>query len=221
MMIDSIDKKEALRYLGIKGEPDKKTTELISVYEKELLKVIEPKFIFERFETAEISDGVDVGKDSLFLPGNGIKNHLAGCKSAVLLCATLGQGVDKLIRQLQISDMTKAVIVDALASAAIEQVCDYAEKEIKDNVKGYYLTSRFSPGYDDLPLDIQKEFLSLLSAQKRIGLCVTDSMLLTPKKSVTAIIGLSEKEADNHRSCENCNLKETCKYRKDNNHCGK
>lgn len=221
MIIESIKKKEALRYLGIKGEPDSKTAELIDVCEKELLKVIEPKFLFRKFEIAEASDGVDVGGDGLFLSGEGIKKHLAGCKSAVLMCATLGQGVDRLIRQLQITDLAKAVIIDALASSATEQLCDYVEKEIRSSAESYHLTTRFSPGYDDLPIAIQKEFLSLLSAQKKIGLCSTDSLLLTPRKSVTAIIGLSDKKTRKYKSCDNCNLKDTCGYRKDNNHCGK
>ncbi len=221
MILDGIDKKEALRYLGIKGEPDSKTAELISLCEKELLKVIEPKFLFRKFEIEEASDGIDVENGSLLLSGEGIKKHLSGCKSAVLMCATLGQGVDRLIRQLQITDLARAVIVDALSSSAIEQVCDYAEKEITDNSKEYHLTSRFSPGYDDLPIEIQKDFLSLLSAQKKIGLCSTDSMLLTPRKSVTAIIGLSDKKTADYKSCVNCSLKMNCRYRKDNNHCGK
>ncbi len=221
MIIKNINKKEALRYLGIKGEPDKKTEELISLCEKELLKVTEPKFLFRKFEIAEVSDGVDVDNGSLFLSGERIKKHLDGCKSAVLMCATLGQGVDRLIRQLQITDLAKAVVVDALASAATEQLCDYAENEIRSFSEGYHLTTRFSPGYDDLPIDVQKDFLSLLSAQKKIGLCSTDSMLLTPRKSVTAIIGLSDKKTADYKSCDNCSLKENCRYRKDNNHCGK
>lgn len=220
-MIDSIDKKEALRYLGIKGNPDEKTAVLTELCEKELLRVIKPKFLFLKSETEETPEGVIISSGNLLLKGTGIKKHLAGCKSAVLMCATLGQGVDLLIRQLQVSDMARAVITDALASAAIEQVCDYAEGEIRKAVGDYYMTWRFSPGYDDLPLSVQKDFLALLSAQKKIGLCTTDSMLLTPKKSVTAIIGLSERQTEKKRSCENCNLKDSCKYRKDNNHCGK
>lgn len=221
MIINSINKNEALRYLGIKGEPDIKTAELIDLCEKELLKVIEPKFLFRKFEIKEAPDGVDVDNGGLFLSGDGIKKHLEGCKSAVLMCATLGQGVDRLIRQLQITDLAKAVIVDALSSAATEQLCDYVENEIADSVKGYRLTSRFSPGYDDLPITVQKDFLSLLSAQKKIGLCSTDSMLLTPRKSVTAIIGLSNSELKKYKSCDSCSLKDSCRYRKDNNHCGK
>lgn len=221
MILSSIDKNEAIRYLGIKGTPDEKTAELIRLCEKELLKTIKPKFLFRKFEIKSTENGVEIVGTDLFLKGNGIKNHLASCKEAALVCATLGAEVDLLIRRLQITDMASAVITDALASAAIEQLCDYLQDRIAENSKGYHLTERFSPGYDDLPLDTQKDFLLTLSAQKEIGLCATDSMLLTPRKSVTAIIGLSENKTDKPKSCESCNLKDNCKYRKDNNHCGK
>lgn len=222
-MIDSIDKKEALRYLGIKGEPDDSTRELLDICEKELLKSASPKFLFRNFDISEISeDNIKLRDCSLVLYGKDIRNHLKGCKKAVLMCATLGTGADTLIRKMQITDMARAVITDALSSAFIEQVCDYAEGEIKKSAIGFSLTDRFSPGYGDLPIEQQKDFLLLLDAQKKIGLCATDNMLLTPKKSVTAIIGLSENELISaHRSCDECNLKNSCRYRKENNYCGK
>ncbi|MBQ2799015.1 MAG: methionine synthase [Ruminiclostridium sp.] len=222
MMIDSIDKKEALRYLGINGKPDDNTKTLIDICERELLKSASPKFLFRIFEISDISEnGIRLCDCNLILTGKAIARHLTGCKKAVLMCATLGGGADALIRKMQITDMARAVITDALASAFIEQVCDYAEGEIKKSAIGFSLTDRFSPGYDDLPIELQKDFLLLLDAQKKIGLCATDNMLLTPRKSVTAIIGLSEGKRDSVSRCDNCNLKASCQYRKDNVYCGK
>ena len=79
----------------------------------------------------------------------------------------------------------------------IEAYCDACQKELSTEAakEGLYLRSRFSPGYGDFSLDYQKELLILLDAPKRIGLTVTDSMMLTPTKSVTAVMGLTaEKE---------------------------
>ncbi len=221
-MIDGIDKKEALRYLGIKGEPDDNTKALIDICERELLKSASPRFLFRIFEMSDISeDGIRLYDCNLVLTGKAIASHLTGCKKAVLMCATLGGGADTLIRKMQITDMARAVITDALSSAFIEQVCDYTEAEIKKSVGAFSLTDRFSPGYGDLPIELQKDFLLLLEAQKKIGLCATDNMLLTPEKSVTAIIGLSEEKRDSINKCDNCNLKASCRYRKDNVYCGK
>lgn len=222
MIIDRIDKKEALRYLGIKGEPDDNTKALIDICERELLKSASPKFLFRIFEISEaFEDGVRLENCSLILSGEDIARHLAGCKRAALMCATLGSGADALIRKMQITDMTRAVITDALSSAFIEQVCDCVQAEIKSLAGDLSLTDRFSPGYGDLPIELQKEFLLLLEAQKKIGLCATDNMLLTPKKSVTAIIGISEEKQESFKACDSCSLRASCRYRKENNYCGK
>ena len=85
----------------------------------------------------------------------------------VVMCCTLSFGVDRIIRQYQISDMARAVICDSLSSAAIEQVCDYIEQEIKQKYPNMYQTFRYSAGYGDLSIDIQKNILDLLQAQKK------------------------------------------------------
>ncbi len=117
--------------------------------------------------------------------------------------------------------MEKALVADSLASAAVEQVCEAAEEEIRAAIGNYGYTWRFSPGYGDFPLDIQGEFLNALDAPKRIGVNVTDSLILIPRKSVTAVMGVSENEIPkSRRGCGNCKMKETCPYRKNYGHCG-
>ena len=77
------------------------------------------------------------------------------------------------------------------------------------------MTDRYSPGYGDLPLTLQPQLLSLLDAARQIGLTLTDTCLMTPRKSVTALFGLSGRPPARHASgCQSCSLKETCSYRK-------
>ena len=110
--------------------------------------------------------------------------------------------------------MTDALLYDALASAAIEQVCDAAAGELHRALPELYQTWRFSPGYGDFPLEVQPMLLAVLDAPKRIGLCATDSLLLTPTKSVTALIGLSETEPPKRlRGCATCSMRDRCAYR--------
>ena len=109
--------------------------------------------------------------------------------------------------------MAEALAVDCLCSAGVEQVCDRAEEEIFENVKAKYRTWRFSAGYGDLPLDIQKDLLIFLNAQRRIGLTVTENSLLLPSKSVTAIIGISETPVERgKKGCESCRMKGNCAF---------
>ena len=118
--------------------------------------------------------------------------------------------------------MAKAVVTDALASAAVEEVCALAESEIKSRSESGFFTWRYAPGYGDFDINIQKDFLSLLDAQKKIGLYTSgDTMLLTPIKSVTSVMGVSDTPLPpKKRGCITCNMKDSCAFRKRGSHCG-
>lgn len=225
MQIEKLNRFEAFRYMGagedsegkIKGELLKITDEC----EQMLLKVIEPRFIYKIFDIKVSENEVNVLNTSLTLKGKNISDHLNGCSRCVLLCVTLSAGVDKLLRTYETEGMEKALVADSLASAAVEQACELAEKEIRSAVGNYGYTWRFSPGYGDFPLDIQEELLKVIDAPKRIGVNVTDSLILIPRKSVTAVMGVSENEVPKgRRGCGSCNMKDRCQYRKNYAHCG-
>jgi hypothetical protein len=128
----------------------------------------------------------------LILPGKHIAKHLAGCSQLILLAATLGTEVDQLLYTESLRDVAGAVILDAAANQYIEEICDGANRIIAEEAQrdGYAITPRFSPGYGDLPLNVQPGLIALLNAERRIGLTLTASLMLLPQKSVTAIIGL-------------------------------
>ena len=138
-------------------------------------------------------------------------------EKVVLIAATLGIYVDKLIRKWQITDMAQAVVIDAMASVAIEQFMDKIELELSKRYSGYYFTNRFSPGYGDYPLEKQKEIIKLLNTEKKLGLNLTESLMLNPTKSVTAVIGRGKEEIKEKSSCTSkcsrCKNK-NCPYRR-------
>ena len=94
------------------------------------------------------------------------------------------------------TDVLRALIADAEASAAVDVLCDGAEREILSRTGGA-LTVRFSPGYGDYPLEMQSALLDFVDASRKIGLCVTGSEMMTPIKSVTAVAGLMRKGLNN------------------------
>ena len=222
MFPEKLNRAEAYRYMGYKGGGIPENIEaLTDECEDSLLKSIVPKYVYRVFDIEETENGVEVSGAGLTFGGSDIKRHLSGCEKCVLLAATLGEGADKTIRGYEISGMEKAVIADCLASAAIEQVCDKAEEEIKSKLSGYFFTWRFSPGYGDFPLTVQRTFLDVLQAPKRIGLTVTDNFILLPRKSVTAVIGISKSGIPKgRRGCGCCNMKDRCEFRKRGEHCG-
>ncbi len=209
---DRIDRREAVRYMGGAGVMMNADMErLMDGCEQELLRVMQPKYLYQI---------VDLPQEALLVGGD-IRRHLKGCRQAVLFCATLGAAVDRLLRVAQVRDMARAVVLDSMASVAIEQVCRQADESIAAQLPGRFLTFRYSPGYGDYPIELQKTFLRLLDAPRKIGLTVSDSCLLVPAKSVTAIAGISDVPVERQRrGCAVCNLRDTCQYRKNGDHCG-
>lgn len=219
--LDKLNKQEALRYLGCAAQvPDENTEKLIEECEREILKAAKPKYLYKAFDIAFTEDGVLLEECSILLTGSDIKEHLEGCFGAVLMCATISSDIDRIIRTAQVTDMAKAVIMNSLASVAVEQVCEKTELIINDEFKDCEKTWRYSPGYGDLPIELQKDILTVLDAPKKIGLCTGNTSMLLPVKSVTAIIGLSKEKVNRkRRGCISCNLKETCQFRKVGNRC--
>ena len=139
----------------------------------------------------------------------------------MLLACTLGARFDLTLNAAQVRDMARAVILDAVGSALVERGCDEAEAELSARFPGRYLTDRFSPGYGDLPLDLQGDICAVLDASRRLGLTVTESLLLNPVKSVTAVIGVSDRpQMARVRGCDYCQMRERCPLRKGGKHCG-
>lgn len=187
----------------------------------ELSDAIQPRYFYQMENVERLPDRVRLQKTELDLAGSTALGMLAGCDRAVLLACTLGARFDAKLLAIQARDMAKAVIYDALGSAFVEAGCDQAERDIAARFPDLFLTDRFSPGYGDLPLDIQPALCAALDTGRRLGVTVTPSLLMNPVKSVTAVIGLSDApQPARVRGCGACNLRETCQFRKEGKTCG-
>ena len=219
--LSSINRAEVLRYLGYKGiGADETINSLIDECEAEVLKAAVPRYVYRVVDVTQVDEGVRLEGTSVTLKGNSIKEHLKGCNKAALIAVTISDGIDRMLRVMQASDLAKAVISDSMASAAIEQVCDKVEAVIKEELPEYNQTFRFGIGYGDLPISMQEPFLKVLDAGKKIGLNLNKSYMLAPVKSVTAVIGLTkEPVSTKNRGCATCNLNKTCAYRGMGGHC--
>jgi len=211
--LDPVSKSEVARYMGIKGVPDENVSRIIDRYEKIVRERLRPNYVYRECDILFNEDAVHIA--GIKMTGNDIRKHLQGCTKAIVFAVTVSDEADKIIRQAAVIDMAESLAADCLCSAAVEQVCEKAEQEIFSNINAPYRTWRFSPGYGDLPIDIQKDLLTLLNAQRRIGLTVTESCLLLPSKSVTAIIGISDTPVpERKRGCAVCPMRESCAFSK-------
>ena len=153
-------------------------------------------------------NGVDLG--FMQIESKSLYKNLDGCDDAYVLAATTGINSQRLIERNSVISPIKGMVTDSIGSAAIEAFCDYINRRVGDTD---YLRPRFSPGYGDLSLDCQQTLLDFLEAKKHIGLALTESCMLTPVKSVTAIIGLSNEKnkCRNKKGCMVCN-RANCPY---------
>lgn len=216
-----VNRAEILQYLGWRGSeiPPEVEQQLADAVET-VRRLAKPRFIYRPFAIEWEEHWLRLAGSDIVLPGQDIRELLAQCDRCVLMAATLGGEVEREMRQAAVRDMTRSVLLDAVCSAAIEAVCDAAD-EMLANEYGY-LTDRFSPGYGDLPLDMQRDFVALLDTPRGIGLTLTDSLILTPRKSVTAIIGIADTpQTKRFRGCAYCGMFENCSFRKAGKTCGK
>lgn len=214
-----LDRSEILRYLGWRGQAldERLETQLEEAVEL-VFQNADPRCLWQIYPIAEAPYGISVPGTVLTLTGESIREHLAGAESAALLACTLGAGMERLLSTLSRTAVTKGLIADAAATEYLEKLCDKAEEEIREKAaqSGLVPNFRFSPGYGDLPLEVQPALLGALNAEKLLGITCTERLLMIPRKSVTAVIGLFAGGARHEKkpSCEKCNLKETCSYRK-------
>ncbi len=212
---------EALRYAGVRGDVPPEIWEIAKGIARQVMDEAEPRYTWRMYDIEEREDGFYLPEARLLLTGESTRRMLAECDRAVLMACTLGARFDALLRREQAQDMARAVIMDACGSAWVEAGCDAAEQELAARLPGFYLTDRFSPGYGDLPLEIQPEIAEALDITRRIGVTVTRSLLMNPGKSVTAVIGIADRpQAARIRGCAYCTMKETCALRRGGKRCG-
>ncbi|MCH5287913.1 MAG: methionine synthase [Christensenellaceae bacterium] len=216
----TIDLDEALRYLGVRSDPDGTMRGRMAELAEELQERIAPRYALRVATLTRNDAGMRLEGAGVILPGRLAQTMLADCGHAAILVCTLGAAFDAWMRTMQVRDMANAVMLDALGSAWVETGCDEAEKELAGRFPGMHLTDRFSPGYGDLPLSLQPDILAATDAARRLGVQATESCLLIPQKTVTAVIGIADRpQRARIRGCAHCPMRGECDYRKGGTSC--
>ena len=181
-----IDAGELARRLSVGRDFD------VSVFDdaiREVFEVMIPKCCFVKVEVKLKAENGIVDLGFVKTESRDLCKNLDGCREAYVFAVTLGHGVDRLLSRLSLLSPADFFVCDAVSSALAESVCDMAEQMIKNGTK---CKPRFSPGYGDSHLSLQKDVLSVLNAQKLLGITLTDSNIMTPQKSITAVMGIKE-----------------------------
>jgi len=182
---------EIARYMRMgRSLPEGALAERVAKLRDEASGVVRPARVWRRFE---INDGAIGSEDARLEISGKLARHLDGCRDACLVCGTIGAGFDAFQRRASVSSGVDALIVQAVGAALIEKWMDETEVEIvKELAPDESLVPRYSPGYGDFPLAAQRTLLALLDAPHTTGVSLTDTLLMVPSKSVSAIIGVKK-----------------------------
>lgn len=213
--ITDVSRREIYRYLGYRRSiPDQTVADAV----ERAVEWLEANCTFRavwtrvKVERKPHGDGLDFGLGRI--ESRALLRNLEGCDEVFLFAGTVGIEADRKIRREEVTSEVSGVIYDASASAAVEAGCNALNARLRSIVEadGRFLRPRFSPGYGDFPLEKQGDLLSLLSADKHIGVTLAPSLLMIPTKSVSALIGISDRPTGCRNKCENCE-KDDCPYR--------
>lgn len=213
--LTDLNENEILKYLGYRGqEIDDALHSQIRSCIAEVMRASVPRIVWKRLPVE--ASGGRRHVEGLTLAGNDMAHLLENCQEAVLLGATIGAMVERLLMRYEVKSMSDALIMDACASTAVENVCNNFEQDLRTKIEeqGMFLSDRYSPGYGDLPFSENPDFCLMLNAEKRIGVTQSPTHLMIPRKSVMAIMGISDHPLKlRGKGCENCPMFRHCRFR--------
>ena len=182
---------EVLAFMRAGKNPDNEIVSAASIGIEKIYSASNSRVCYKKCDLEFLGDGkMRIG--SLILESKSLENRLSGCSEAYVFAATIGTEADRIIRAESVKSALSGLCADAAGSAMVESVCDEFNDSIIAlcNMEGHATVTRFSAGYGDLSLEYQKDICSLLDTKKNIGVSLGGGGMMTPTKSVTAIIGV-------------------------------
>ena len=178
-----LDKSEVRRYSGYKEKFKiiEELEEKIDVLIDEVKKKARVKYTYDVFDVKVDENKIEFS--NVVFESKSLAKNLDTCHKVIILAVTLGNEIDALIRRYSSLDSTSMVFVQAIAAEYLEKIIDEIEKDVVSSSNDkIYLKPRFSPGYGDLDISYQKDFIRLLDTPKKIGLSLTNGGMLAPTK---------------------------------------
>lgn len=190
LSVNSVPHKEILRYMRAR-EANGTILQVVSEAERLVLDAASCRACWTRIDIKKLSeDALMIG--NIEMVSADLSKRLLECDEVFLFAATVGVGVDRVIRASEVKSPLLFLACDAAGSALVEELCDELCKSFDADVKNEkkHTLKRFSAGYGDLSLEYQKQICELLDTPKNIGAALTDGVMMTPSKTVTAIVGI-------------------------------
>ena len=153
---------------------------------------IRPRAVWRRYPLTRCGKELDLGFART--ASEDLRRHLEGCGEILLFACTIGSEMDRRINREKVISPVRGLLMSAIGSQQAEGACDRLCERLSAEYPDRKLISRYSPGYGDLPLTLQRDIFRALDCERTIGVTLTESLLMQPSKSVTAVIGMKERE---------------------------
>ncbi len=187
------DMSEVLRYTGMR-ESAREFESILQSCVDEIAENLTYKVCYRTFRISERNDGIDLG--FALSASKDVRRILTGCDRVTVFAATVGLAVDRAILRYSTLSPARALAMQAIGAERVEALCDAFCREMAEEVRreDCVIHPRFSPGYGDIPLSLQTDIFAILDCPRTIGVCLNDSLLMSPSKSVTALMGISRRK---------------------------
>lgn len=205
-----VDQREALRYASVRSEVDEALMQLFQECARQASDACTPRICYCCLSKGELYDCIPQARACR-------ADSFAQAEYFILFVATVGIEVDRLVMKYSKLSPIKSLFFQAIGAERIERVCEVFCDKVAEEYSHSELTAerRFSPGYGDFSLSAQENIFQILSPQKNIGVALTDSLMMSPSKSVSAVIPLTKRGGLlQEQTCESCGL-QTCAYKRD------
>ncbi len=203
--------------LGYRGAaPKPETRRRIERIVREAGTYIDPSSFYRFVATRDISPQTVTLEGAWVLRSEKISYALSECHSVVVFAVTIGPRLERQIGSYTASgDTFQAFVMDACGSTAAEELANQLSRDISKLVRDDHkkTTLRYSPGYCDWSLEEQDTIFSLLACDE-MTITLSDSKVMTPLKSISGIIGVTDARNRILSPCANCELRTTCAYRR-------
>ncbi len=205
-----VNRDEVLRYLGYgKNSADESVISLIEKCTEEMLNCATFKACYDEYDISIEEENVIFG--NIETESKSLKKNLKDCEKVIVFTGTIGIEPDRIIRKYSMTSPANAVVAQAVGTVMIEEWCNVLVERLKEN---RFLRPRFSPGYGDFSIEFQKNIFDMLDCPRKIGVSLTESLMMVPSKSVSGIIGVSKVDSGcTTGGCEECEKRE-CIYRR-------
>ena len=184
-----VSRREVLRYAGCKAETEE-VSRLVDKCCGEIEGRLSYRVCCDIYDLRRSGDTLSFA--NINTQSDTLKTAFNGCGGVLVFGATVGAEMDRLILKYSHLEPSKALIMQALGAERIESLCDAFCRETAQELtrQGKTLLPRVSPGYGDIPLTMQKELFALLDCPRKIGLTLSEQLIMSPSKSVTALAGI-------------------------------